>query len=95
MIHDSRILADRVTLPGGAEVPRPSDHEGHDADRVLSAETVGQRDVMVRVRTGDGGQEEASRFWIWAAIDNLKFGALNAVACAQELRKLRPQGKVQ
>lgn len=57
--------------------------------------TVGQGDVMVRVRTADGSSQPANRFWIWASLDNLKFTALNAVACALELRKLRPQGKVQ
>jgi aspartate-semialdehyde dehydrogenase len=66
-----------------------------DADVPNNLNTVGQSDVMVRVRTGDGSVQAASRFWIWASIDNLKFGALNAVACALELRKLRPQGKVQ
>ncbi len=66
-----------------------------DTDVPNNLNTVGQSDVMVRVRTGDGTERETSRFWIWASIDNLKFGALNAVACALELRKLRPQGKVQ
>jgi aspartate-semialdehyde dehydrogenase len=57
--------------------------------------TVGQGDVMVRARTEDGSTQPTNRFWIWASLDNLKFSALNAVACALELRKLRPQGKVQ
>lgn len=66
-----------------------------DADVPNNLNTVGQSDVMVRVRTADGIEAASNRFWIWASIDNLKFGALNAVACALELRKLRPQGKVQ
>ena len=66
-----------------------------DADVPNNLNTVGQGDVMARVRTGDGTELATSRFWIWASIDNLKFSALNAVACALELRKLRPQGKVQ
>lgn len=66
-----------------------------DSDAPNNLNTVGQSDVMVRVRTADGVAQKTNRFWIWAAIDNLKFSALNAVACAQELRKLRPQGKVQ
>lgn len=57
--------------------------------------TVGQSDVMVRVRTADGTRQATKRFWIWASLDNLKFSALNAVACALELGKLRPHGKVQ
>ena len=38
---------------------------------------------------------QASRLWLWAASDNLRLYAQNAVECALELRKLRPQGKVQ
>ncbi|HEX5234865.1 MAG TPA: Asd/ArgC dimerization domain-containing protein [Silvibacterium sp.] len=66
-----------------------------DSDVPNNLNTVGQSDVMVRVRTADGTAQKTNRFWIWASIDNLKFSALNAVACALELRKLRPQGKVQ
>lgn len=66
-----------------------------DADVPNNLNTVGQGDVMARVRTGDGGTQATKSFWIWASIDNLKFGALNAVACAAELKKLRPRGKVQ
>jgi aspartate-semialdehyde dehydrogenase len=66
-----------------------------DADVPNNLNTVGQSDVMVRVRTADGAEQKTARFWIWAALDNLKFSALNAVACALELQKLRPQGKVQ
>jgi aspartate-semialdehyde dehydrogenase len=62
-----------------------------DADAPSNLSTAGEEDIMVRIRAEDGGQ----RFWIWAAADNLKLSALNAVACALELRKLRPQGTVQ
>jgi aspartate-semialdehyde dehydrogenase len=66
-----------------------------DADVPNNLNTIGQSNVMTRVRTGHGSDVPTTRFWIWASIDNLKFGALNAIACAQELSKLRPQGKVQ
>lgn len=66
-----------------------------DADAPNNLNTVGESDVMVRVRTLDGSAQKTNRFWIWASLDNLKFSALNAVACALELQKLRPQGKVQ
>ena len=62
--------------------------EGSDPPSNLSA--AGQEDIMVRVRAAGG-----RRFWLWMAADNLKLGALNAIACALELRKLRPRGKVQ
>lgn len=63
-----------------------------DADAPSNLTTAGQEDIMVRLRAEEGSR---TRFWIWAAVDNLKFSALNAVACAQELRRLRPQGQVQ
>jgi aspartate-semialdehyde dehydrogenase len=33
--------------------------------------------------------------WLWAASDNLRMYAQNAVECALDLRRLRPQGTVQ
>jgi aspartate-semialdehyde dehydrogenase len=66
-----------------------------DSDSPNNLSSAGQGDVMVRVRTDNNEDTETSRFWIWASMDNLKFGALNALACALELRKLRPLGKVQ
>jgi len=62
-----------------------------DADAPSNLSTAGEEDIMVRIR----GEQGRQRFWIWAAADNLKLSALNAVACALELRKLRPQGAVQ
>jgi aspartate-semialdehyde dehydrogenase len=62
-----------------------------DTDAPSNLSTAGEEDIMVRVRGEEGGQ----RFWLWAAADNLKLAALNAVACALELRRLRPQGTVQ
>lgn len=38
---------------------------------------------------------ETNRFWLWIVADNLKFAAQNAIACAVELNRLRPRGKVQ
>ncbi len=56
---------------------------------------TGQEDIMVRVRKDADDRDKGTRFWIWLAADNLKLAALNAIACAGELRKLRPLGKVQ
>ena len=55
---------------------------------------AGQEDIMARV-SGDFEGERGTRFWLWLAADNLKLAALNAIACAGELRRLRPTGKVQ
>jgi aspartate-semialdehyde dehydrogenase len=64
-----------------------------DADAPTNLSSAGQDEILVRVRSEDGPQSK--RFWIWASLDNLKFSAENAVACALELRRLRPQGTVQ
>jgi aspartate-semialdehyde dehydrogenase len=67
-----------------------------DSDPPSNLSAAGQEDIMVRVRgAGRERGETARRFWLWLAADNLKLGALNAIACANELKRLRPQGKVQ
>lgn len=69
-----------------------------DLDLPSNLTASGQADIVVRVRSARASVQEpgkVSGIWIWAALDNLKFSALNAIACAQELRRLRPQGKVQ
>jgi aspartate-semialdehyde dehydrogenase len=80
---ETALVGDHIDLLNGESDP-PSN---------LSA--TGQGDILVRVREElkqDGG---GSRFWLWLAADNLKLTALNAIACALELGRLRPQGKVQ
>jgi aspartate-semialdehyde dehydrogenase len=66
-----------------------------DADSPNNLSSAGQSEVLVRVRGQNGDEEKTKRFWIWASFDNLRFASLNALACAIELRKLRPLGKVQ
>jgi len=56
---------------------------------------AGQEEIMVRVRSGSMVEGRSKSVWLWLAADNLKLAAMNAIACAGELRKLRPQGKVQ
>jgi aspartate-semialdehyde dehydrogenase len=65
-----------------------------ESDPPSNLSAAGQEDIMVRV-SEEAGVEGGSRFWLWLAADNLKLAALNAIACAVELRRLRPQGKVQ
>jgi aspartate-semialdehyde dehydrogenase len=66
-----------------------------DADAPGNLNSIGDQDVSVRVRFDEEGVSQSRRLWLWASADNLELCALNAVECAQELRKLRPQGKVQ
>lgn len=67
--------------------------EGSEPPSNLTA--AGQEEIMVRVVPDNGGEEGGTRFWLWLAADNLKLTALHAIACAGELRRLRPSGKVQ
>jgi aspartate-semialdehyde dehydrogenase len=80
---EAALSGDHIDLVSGESDP-PSN---------LSA--AGQEDIMVRVRKDAGEDGKGTRFWIWLAADNLKLAALNAIACASELRRLRPLGKVQ
>jgi aspartate-semialdehyde dehydrogenase len=66
-----------------------------ESDPPSNLSAAGQEDIMVRVRKDSGEEGKGARFWIWLAADNLKLAALNAIACATELRRLRPLGKVQ
>jgi len=66
-----------------------------DSDPPSNLSASGQEDIMVRVTKDSGDGERGRRFWLWLAADNLKLAALNAIACATELRRLRPRGKVQ
>jgi aspartate-semialdehyde dehydrogenase len=65
-----------------------------ESDPPSNLSAAGQEDIMVRVSEDVGG-DGLARFWLWLAADNLKFAALNAIACAGELRRFRPLGKVQ
>jgi aspartate-semialdehyde dehydrogenase len=68
-----------------------------DTDSPSNLAATGQNDVLVRLRPEPMGRNLslASRVWLWAAVDNLRLHAQNAVQCALDLRRLRPQGTVQ
>jgi aspartate-semialdehyde dehydrogenase len=68
-----------------------------DTDSPSNLAATGQNDILVRLRPEPGSRNplETSRLWLWAATDNLRLFAQNAVACAVDLRRLRPQGTVQ
>jgi aspartate-semialdehyde dehydrogenase len=69
-----------------------------DTDSPSNLAATGQNDVLVRLRperAGARNANETSRLWLWAASDNLRLHAQNAVECALDLRRLRPQGTVQ
>jgi aspartate-semialdehyde dehydrogenase len=68
-----------------------------DTDSPSNLAATGQNDVLVRLRPVVEGRNpsQVTRFWLWAASDNLRLHAQNAVDCALDLRRLRPQGLVQ
>jgi aspartate-semialdehyde dehydrogenase len=68
-----------------------------DTDSPSNLAATGQNDILVRLRPEKDGRNpnQASRLWLWAASDNLRLHAQNAVECALDLRKLRPAGTVQ
>ena len=68
-----------------------------DTDSPSNLAATGQNDVLVRLRPELVGRNsnQTSRLWLWAASDNLRLHAQNAVQCALDLRRLRPQGTVQ
>jgi aspartate-semialdehyde dehydrogenase len=68
---------------------------GADSDPPSNLSAAGQPDILVRIKSSSGADGRHSRFWVWMAADNLKLAALNAIGCASELGRLRPQGKVQ
>jgi aspartate-semialdehyde dehydrogenase len=68
---------------------------GAESDPPSNLSAAGQPDVLVRITAASTGDGPGNRFWMWMAADNLKLAALNAIACANELRRLRPHGKVQ
>ena len=68
---------------------------GPDADPPSNLSAAGQPDILVRIESTSAGDGSSSRFWLWMATENLKLAALNAIACAIELLRLRPQGTVQ
>lgn len=69
-----------------------------ETDSPSNLAATGQSDVLVRLRpevSGGRNPNVTSRLWLWAACDNLRLNAQNAVECALDLRRLRPQGTVQ
>ena len=67
-----------------------------DTDSPSNLAATGQNDVLVRLRPEIPARGTAvTRLWLWAATDNLRLNAQNAVACAMDLRRLRPQGLIQ
>jgi aspartate-semialdehyde dehydrogenase len=67
-----------------------------EADSPSNLAATGRNDLLVRIRPEPSARGSAvSRLWLWAAADNLRLHAQNAVYSALDLRRLRPKGAVQ
>ncbi len=64
--------------------------QAEDAPNNVNA--AGQSEILVSLLP-DG--ESATRYWLWAAADNLRVAASTAVECAEILAASRPIGKIQ
>jgi aspartate-semialdehyde dehydrogenase len=53
---------------------------------------AGHGDILVSVAADPN---QPGSFWLWAAADNLRVAASNAVECAETMVASRPQGKIQ
>jgi aspartate-semialdehyde dehydrogenase len=91
-----RIVADATSFPGNVQAVEEQEPQ------ILVQPVFPPSEIEV---TSTDGVESAAadkpepkqtnRFWLWIVADNLKFAAQNAIACAVELNRLRPRGKVQ
>lgn len=74
------LAGEHVNLTHGAE------------DAPTNVNAAGQSDIQVSI-AADASQ--ANGFWLWAASDNLRIAAANAVECAEAMAASRPRGKIQ
>ncbi len=61
-------------------------------DLPSNVNAAGQDHISVAARRDENRE---SGFWIWAAADNLRVAAINAVECAEAMISTRPRGRVQ
>lgn len=87
-MNEAVSLGDAAQAIGGehVEITRNEDQSPNAVD------AAGQDNIMVSVRRD---AENPNGIWIWAAADNLRVLALNAIGCAEQLVASRPKGKVQ
>ena len=78
----AQVLAgEHVDIMRGVEEEAPS-----------TVSAAGQEAVMVSLRAD---AQRPTGVWLWAAADNLRVTALNAIGCAEQLVASRPRGQVQ
>jgi len=65
---------------------------GSEDEPPSTVSAAGQDAVMVSLRPDS---QRETGMWLWAAADNLRVTALNAIGCAEQLVASRPRGQVQ
>jgi len=77
----SQLLSgDHVNIPGA------------DEDGPSNVSSAGQGDIQLAVKNDP---VNPNGVWLWAAADNLRLAAINAVDCAESMTAARPTGKIQ
>ncbi|MGA8300273.1 MAG: Asd/ArgC dimerization domain-containing protein [Terriglobales bacterium] len=61
-------------------------------DTPNNVNAAGQEDILVTLQADTNRKNGV---WLWAAIDNLRVSAVNAVECAETLTASRPRGQIQ
>ncbi len=61
-------------------------------DSPSNVSAAGQEQIQVLLRRDP---EHKNALWIWAAADNLRIMAVNAIECAEQMLAARPKGKIQ
>jgi aspartate-semialdehyde dehydrogenase len=91
-----RIVADATSFPGNVQAVEEQEAQilVQPVFPPVESDAVAEEGSKTP-STKDKVPEETNRFWLWIVADNLKFAAQNAIACAVELNRLRPRGKVQ
>lgn len=65
---------------------------GADDDPPSNVSSAGQGDIQLAIKPDPA---QANGVWLWAAADNLRLSAINAVECAETMMAARPTGKIQ
>ena len=91
------IVADASAFPGNVQAVEEEEAQVlvQPVFELAEEPAVSDREADEGAAAQEPAARRTSRFWLWIVADNLKFAARNAVACAIELNRLRPRGKVQ
>ncbi|HZC44040.1 MAG TPA: Asd/ArgC dimerization domain-containing protein [Acidobacteriaceae bacterium] len=91
-----RIVADATAFPGNVQAVEEQEAQILVQPVFPPSESEAAAEAGTKNPSAKQNEpKETNRFWLWIVADNLKFAAQNAIACAVELNRLRPRGKVQ